>query len=66
MNRHSYMIEDDSGKKKSFAKEYIRCYESTKRGVPKLISVQDIPSVFFLEGKGAKLLAELLREGNTK
>ena len=61
MDNNIYIIKNDfTGKKKSFAKNYIQCYKDTKREVPKLKSIA--LHKFILTGKGSKLLAELLKE----
>ena len=53
-------IKDPTGKKKSYAKEYIKTYKDTHRGAPDIKN--DKVGEFTLSGKDEKLVADLVKE----
>jgi hypothetical protein len=51
---------DPTGKKKAYAKEYIKVYKDTHRGAPDIKN--DKVGEFTLSGKDEKLVADLVRD----
>ena len=53
-------VSDPTGKKKHYAKEYIKTYKDTHRGAPDIVN--DKVGEFTLKGKDEKLVADLVRD----